>query len=581
MANYTMISESCFICGQEADLKCLCTANIKHYCLDHFLTHIDMDSSSPSGLYDQPTISNLEKSLITLYNYKIKVSSISSDTQKLQAWLTLVTQNFFSQRSEAIDSLSARIDDELNIVHTLRDDCSSYTEPEYSVSQDIISTLNTLSSINITSLLKDTQDSILLDSLEVLKPLEDTPDDKSHIISVLCSQLKLQVDKAYDAENRLNMLRYEIEEKDDEINNLQSQNKMKDEVTQIYINKVLENEHTIKALKSELSSLKNVVSSKTSEISRLANTINVLNSASSTTVYLDENMSYINSIALTHDDTTLVTGGEDCTVRTWNMKSLLLEMQLTGHKGPVKYVVVSNDDRYIASASSDRTVRLWNLKTGDLEGVFDEHSSIVQCVDISSDSRFIVSGGGVNDCSVRIWNLENNTQDGVLQGHKDKVMCGKICRDNQYVVTGGGIEDRTIRVWNLNLMNCEAVLKGHKTGVYSVVVNLDGRFIISGSGYSENTIRIWNFDSKVCESELKGHCGAILSLAISSDGNYLVSGSYDNTVRIWNLKTHSEVIAYLGHTQKVWSVAITHDDKQILSSSYDKTIKIWNLLTVN
>lgn len=581
MATNSIHYEACVECGKKAEQKCMCNESPRFYCLSHFLSHMDSSPSIYSLLsFDISRIPELEKSLITLYNYKLNTISLYQDAETLQNTLSNLLTHYFSQKSKDFNSLMSLIDSEIQDIEDIRNSLPSEEESDYSIPSEIHSTFEALSSISLTTLFREMQDSLNLYSPKLLKASVDVGDDKSNIISVLCSQLKIQVDKAFAAETKLSRLKEEMEDKEEEIRSLEGDNKMKDEITQIYVRKVLENDKAIDALKTQVASLKNQLAVKDDEISHYKNAISFLNSAGSSTIYLEPHMSYINSIALTSDDTKLITGGEDC-IRVWSLSSLNQEMELVGHTAAIKAVGVSKNSKYIASGGEDRTVRLWNMITGEQEAIFYGHNSTVGCVSISDNGIFLASGGGVNDAKIRIWNIEHKTQDAILEGHKDKVMCLAICRQDKYIVSGAGLEDRTIRIWNIAQKTCEAILTGHKSAIYSLAVSLDGSFIISGSGYSENAIRVWDFDEKRLKNVLKGHTGAILSVSISPDGKYCVSGSYDRSVKVWNLSTSSEVLTYSGHTDKVWSVAISHDSKKILSSSYDNTIKIWSFLNVN
>jgi len=70
-------------------------------------------------------------------------------------------------------------------------------------------------------------------------------------------------------------------------------------------------------------------------------------------------------VAFNNDGSRLVSGGEDRTVRVWDIRSGAEAITLHGHGGAVWSASFSPDGRKIISSSYDRTVRVWD--SGELE----------------------------------------------------------------------------------------------------------------------------------------------------------------------------------------------------------------------
>ncbi|MEG4326884.1 serine/threonine-protein kinase [Microcoleus sp. herbarium5] len=272
--------------------------------------------------------------------------------------------------------------------------------------------------------------------------------------------------------------------------------------------------------------------------------------------------------------TPVVTSSPSSSPSRSSLENVSLVKTLTGHSKWVQSVAISPDGQTLVSGSEDRTIKIWNLATGNLIRTLSGHSIWVRSVAISPDGQTLVSGGG--DKTITIWNLATGNLIGTLSGHSDSVSSVAISPDGQTLVSGS--EDKTIKIWNLAAGNLIRTLSGHSNSVLSVAISPDGQTLVSGS--EDNTIKIWNLATGNL-IRTSGHSDSVLSVAISPDGQTLVSGSWDKTIKIWNLAT-GNLIRTSGHSDPVWSVAISPDGQTLVSSgSVDKTIKIWNLATGN
>jgi WD40 repeat protein len=248
-----------------------------------------------------------------------------------------------------------------------------------------------------------------------------------------------------------------------------------------------------------------------------------------------------------------------------------LKRVLTGHTGPVRAVTVTPDGARAVSGGEDGTVRVWDLAGGRQQTVLTGHTDWVRGVAVTPDGARAVSGG--DDGTVRVWDLAGGREEAVLKGHARPVWSVAVTPDGARAVSGG--EDGTVRVWDLAGGREEVVLTGHTRPVWSVAVSPDGVRAVSGSG--DGTVRVWNLTTRREQATFTGHTGEVFSVALTPDHGRAFSSGSDGTVRVWDLAAGREDAMLTGHTGWVWSVAAVPDEALVLSAGEDASVRVWDL----
>ena len=59
----------------------------------------------------------------------------------------------------------------------------------------------------------------------------------------------------------------------------------------------------------------------------------------------------------------LASGGEDFSIKVWDLRASRILANLSGHRGKVNDLCFNEDSSMIMSASEDKTIKFWNIKS--------------------------------------------------------------------------------------------------------------------------------------------------------------------------------------------------------------------------
>src|SRR5262249_12701983 len=94
----------------------------------------------------------------------------------------------------------------------------------------------------------------------------------------------------------------------------------------------------------------------------------------------------VGSLVLTRDGKTLISAGNDGTIRLWNLGTGKAARILEGHSQGVG-LALSPDGKTFASCSGDKTVKWWDVTSGKLLGTFEGHTGIVWSIVFAADGK--------------------------------------------------------------------------------------------------------------------------------------------------------------------------------------------------
>ena len=297
----------------------------------------------------------------------------------------------------------------------------------------------------------------------------------------------------------------------------------------------------------------------------------------------------VNLVAISSDNAYVATGvfdqraqEIDRMIRIWDTKTgqlihTLGEKEINRHLASITALAISPDNSYIVTGSEDHMVKLWDMKTGILLTSFggvNNQDNWINDIKISADSIYVTIA--TNNGEVILLHARNG-RFVLVPRHGSKIITMAMAGDK--LITGSW--DGTAKLWNT--MTGELVYKfGNGTNkVLSVDISHDGAYVAVAPADDERTAKIYDANTGVLVHTLGGTQGptyCIKKIKISSDNKYVATASEDNTVKVWDLKKGNLLYTFIGHTNKLESLQISPDVSYAVSGSWDNTAKIWSLL---
>ncbi len=280
----------------------------------------------------------------------------------------------------------------------------------------------------------------------------------------------------------------------------------------------------------------------------------------------------VSAIALAPDGRRLYTATGRL-IHVWEVPAMRILRSLRGHARPIRRLVLSPDGKHLASGGEDSSVKVWDVAEGQAQTSLTRRPETSRAVALafSADDRLLASGG--SDAVVRVWDLTERRRRLALRRHGETVVgvaFGKEARD-LLSVDRDGIVCR----WDLAGGN---LLARRELGaaVDCFASSPDGSLLACGG--TDGQVRLLDLDGKEVR-RFRPHATQLSALAFAPDGQLVVSGAWDGSAALGEVKTGMVRPCDAQLQGVVRSVTFSPDGKQVLACDHLGTVARWDAAT--
>ncbi|KAI8088888.1 quinon protein alcohol dehydrogenase-like superfamily [Halteromyces radiatus] len=263
----------------------------------------------------------------------------------------------------------------------------------------------------------------------------------------------------------------------------------------------------------------------------------------------------IMTVALCEAQGMVITGSKDKTIKVWSLagQNAQLIRTLKGHTRAVH--TLQMDDTKLVSGSMDHTLKIWNYHTGQCIRTLEGHTAGV--THLHFDSKLLASGS--TDGMIKVWNFQNG-ECSTLSGHTQSVTHVRLYQQSTRLISSS--DDGRMMLWDLESRQCLKILEGHHTSVQAAIPSMPG--FLHRFYYQD--VKKENDDQQTNQQEEDQH---------RSGSPVAISGSLDNTLKVWSLDTGACLRTLFGHNQGIHTLA--YDKLRLVSGAKDGELKIWDI----
>jgi WD40 repeat protein len=302
------------------------------------------------------------------------------------------------------------------------------------------------------------------------------------------------------------------------------------------------------------------------------------------------------SLALSHNGKWLAIASQ-YSVYIWDVVSNPAKQiaVLTGNDYDIGSIAFSHDDQTVATGGWDTTVRLWSTTTFQQLILFGKPLVSVKDIAFSPDGSALAAVGTTN--LVRLYSITQEQETASLAGHTDATE--SVVYSPSGMTLASADARGVIRIWDANSLAAITSLNTGRGGFSALAFSPDGSLLVFGSG---SEVDVWKTDTWQLVNSIQGVDSLVRTVAFRPDGQTVATGGRDGVIRLWRALDGTAVGILVPHPDQplsrplpqsgtallppipndfsddsVFGVAFSPDGHSLVSGSWDGTARLWDV----
>ncbi len=258
-------------------------------------------------------------------------------------------------------------------------------------------------------------------------------------------------------------------------------------------------------------------------------------------------------------------------VTIWDVRNLTRHRTLQTRHHKVKAMAISPDGKYLATGGEDQTIRFWNLEDATEEEDFSikERNNVLALAYLPDGRRLVAACDGRR---VHCWDLQTKEVLYELPDYVWQPRAIAIFPDGTRLVSAAPQMTRIADARTGNLL-CQIT-----NDTPAVACSPDSKFFVIAM---DNVLSLRRPDGREF-AKLEGHKNSVTAIVFTPDGSTLISAGKDSTIRFWDVSfpdanQHAEYAHLGGYVGTPTRLAVAPDGQTLISGNEFGMIALWHV----